>query len=71
MAIQGLVYSIKSFERVAAEAAVNGDYKTALLAMTINPPVPGDKVAQAILDEMMEAHKEYLPQFYKNGILQK
>lgn len=63
--VQGLVQQIKSFERVSAEAAVTGDYETALLAMTINPLVPGDKVAKEILDEMLEAHKEHLPQFFK------
>ena len=64
VAAQGLIYSIKSFERVAAEAAVTGDYNTALLAMVINPLVPGDKIAKVILDEMLEAHKKYLPQFF-------
>jgi 6-phospho-beta-glucosidase len=64
VAVQGLVQQIKSFERVAAEAAVTGDYHTALLAMTINPLVPTDKIAKQILDEMLEAHKEYLPQFF-------
>ncbi|MFB8736173.1 hypothetical protein ACEQPO_28600 [Bacillus sp. SL00103] len=33
--MRGLVQQIKSFERVA-EAAVTGDYETALVAMTIN-----------------------------------
>ena len=65
VAAEGLIYSLKSFERVAAEAAVTGDYSTALLAMVINPLVPGDNVAKTILDEMLEAHKEYLPQFGK------
>lgn len=64
VAVRGLVQQIKSFERVAAEAAVTGDYNTALLAMTINPLVPSDTVAKQILDEMLEAHKEHLPQFY-------
>jgi 6-phospho-beta-glucosidase len=64
VACQGLVYTIKSFERVAAEAAVTGDYNKALLAMVINPLVPGDKVAKELLDEMLEAHKEHLPQFF-------
>ncbi|MFE8700489.1 6-phospho-beta-glucosidase [Cytobacillus sp. FJAT-54145] len=64
VAARGLVQQIKSFERVAAEAAVTGDYNTALLAMTINPLVPSDKVAKQILDEMLEAHKEHLPQFF-------
>ncbi|KPC97180.1 putative 6-phospho-beta-glucosidase [Geobacillus sp. BCO2] len=36
VAVRGLVQQIKSFERVAAEAAVTGDYRTALVAMTIN-----------------------------------
>lgn len=64
-AVSGLVNQIKSFERVAAEAAVTGDYKTALTAMTINPLVPGDRVAKRILDEMLEAHRAYLPRFFK------
>ncbi|MFD2368781.1 6-phospho-beta-glucosidase [Brevibacillus sp. GCM10020057] len=63
--VRGLVQQIKSFERVAAEAAVTGSYHQALLAMTINPLVPGDAVAKQILDEMLEAHKDYLPQFFK------
>ena len=63
VAVRGLIQQIKSFERVAAEAAVTGDYHKALLAMTINPLVPSDAVAKEILDEMLEAHKDYLPQF--------
>ncbi|MDP7979468.1 6-phospho-beta-glucosidase [Bacillus multifaciens] len=63
--VRGLVQQIKSFERVTIEAAITGDYHKALLAMTINPLVPSDKVAKQILDEMLEAHKKYLPQFFK------
>jgi 6-phospho-beta-glucosidase len=65
VAVRGLVQQIKSFERVAAEAAVTGDYNTALLAMTINPLVASDTTGKKILDEMLEAHKEYLPQFFR------
>ncbi|MGH2316466.1 6-phospho-beta-glucosidase [Planococcus sp. SE5232] len=68
VAVSGLVQQIKSFERLAAEAAVTGDYPTALLAMTINPLVPSDSLAKKILDEMLEAHKEHLPQFEKSYI---
>ncbi|MFY0781191.1 6-phospho-beta-glucosidase [Peribacillus simplex] len=64
VAVRGLVQQIKSFERMAAEAAVTGDYHTALVAMTINPLVPSDTIAKKILDEMLEAHKEDLPQFF-------
>ena len=68
VAVSGLVQQIKSFERLAAEAAVTGDYHTALLAMAINPLVPSDSLAKKILDEMLEAHKEHLPQFEKASI---
>lgn len=68
VAVRGLVQQIKSFERVAAEAAVTGDYHKALLAMTINPLVPSDAVAKQILDEMLEAHKDYLPQFFNAAV---
>ncbi|MFC0273707.1 6-phospho-beta-glucosidase [Metabacillus herbersteinensis] len=64
VAVRGLVQQIKSFERVAIEAAVTGDYNTALLAMTINPLVASDRVGKEILDEMLEAHKNYLPSFF-------
>lgn len=63
VAVSGLVQQIKSFERVAAEAAVTGNYQTALLAMTINPLVGSDETAKRILDEMLEAHRDDLPQF--------
>lgn len=65
VSVRGLVQQIKSFERITAEAAVTGNYHKALLAMTINPLVPSDAIAKKILDEMLEAHKDYLPQFFK------
>ncbi|WP_076560650.1 6-phospho-beta-glucosidase [Salimicrobium flavidum] len=64
VAVRGLVQEIKSFERLSAEAAVTGDYEKAVLALTINPLTPSDNVAKAIIDDMMEAHKEHLPQFF-------
>ncbi|AND40232.1 6-phospho-beta-glucosidase [Cytobacillus oceanisediminis] len=63
VSVRGLVQSIKSFERVTIEAALTGDYNTALLALTINPLVGSDRIAKKILDEMLEAHRTYLPQF--------
>lgn len=64
-AVDGLVSQIKSFEMLAAKAAVYGDYDAAYLALCINPLIPSDDLAKTILDEMMEAHKDYLPQFNK------
>ena len=63
VAVSGLVAEIKAFEILAARAAVEGDYNAALQALCINPLIPSDDLAKTILDEMMEAHKAYLPQF--------
>ncbi|OCA99449.1 6-phospho-beta-glucosidase [Clostridium beijerinckii] len=59
----GLVQTIKSFERLVVEAAVEGSYDKALIALTINPLVPSEKMAKILLDELLVAHKDYLPQF--------
>ena len=64
VAVRGLVQQIKSFERVAAEAAVTGNRELAILALTINPLVASDTKAKQIVDEMLEAHQKYLPQFF-------
>jgi len=61
--VDGIVRQIKAFELAACDAAVSGDYAKALLAMTINPFVGDETKARAILDEMLLAHKDYLPQF--------
>lgn len=60
---QGLTAQIKAFERLAAEAAYTGDYNTALLAMVTNPLVGDDVDGRKLLNEMLVAHKKYLPQF--------
>ncbi|EPY2276979.1 6-phospho-beta-glucosidase [Clostridium sporogenes] len=63
VAINGLIQQIKTFERLVVDAAVFGDYHKAILALTINPLVQSDKVAKVLVDELMIAHKDYLPQF--------
>lgn len=65
VAVSGLIHQIKSFEILAAKAAVEGDYNAALQSLVINPLIPSDDLAKEILDEMIEAHKEYLPLFAK------
>ncbi|UOY92525.1 6-phospho-beta-glucosidase [Ectobacillus sp. JY-23] len=69
VAVNGLVQEIKSFERLGAEAAVTGSYETALLALTINPLVPTDELAKVVLDELLEAHRDYLPQFFQTQMI--
>ncbi|WOO87581.1 6-phospho-beta-glucosidase [Mollicutes bacterium LVI A0039] len=61
--VYGLISTIKAFEIEASKAAITGDYHTALMAMNMNPLIHSDEDAKLILDEMLEAHKKYLPQF--------
>lgn len=65
VAINGLIQQIYSFTKLAIEAAVAGSYEKALLALCINPLITNDIDAKKILDEMLEAHKDYLPQFFR------
>jgi alpha-galactosidase len=46
------------------EAAVHGDRNAALQALLLDPVVNGISQAEAILDEMLEVHKDFLPQFH-------
>ena len=61
---RGLVQVMKAMEELTVEAAVTGDYGTAMQAFTLNPLVTSGYAAKALLDEMLEAHKEHLPQFF-------
>ncbi len=63
VAAGGLVMQMKAFERTVVEAAVEGSYEKALLALTINPLTPSDDLAKVVLDELFIAHRAYLPQF--------
>lgn len=61
--VLGLIYSIKSFERATIRAALSGNYQDLILAMNLNPLVHSDQDAKKIADELLRAHRQYLPQF--------
>lgn len=63
--ISGTVQMIKAFERMVVEAAVSGNRDLAVTALNMNPLCPSDELANIVVDELLEAHKEYLPQFFK------
>ena len=60
---RGMVQSMKAMEEVVIEAAVSGDYAKALQAFTINPLVQAGTKAKEMLEVMLVANKNYLPQF--------
>lgn len=63
-AINGSIQTIKSFERLVAEAAVTGNRDLLVAALVANPLCDSDAVANEVIDELLEAHRAYLPQFY-------
>ena len=56
---------MKSFERMVCDAAVTGNRDLAVTALNMNPLCQSDTLANQVIDELIEAHKEYLPQFSK------
>ncbi|MGB9813795.1 MAG: 6-phospho-beta-glucosidase [Thermovenabulum sp.] len=64
--IRGLMQIVKAYEELTIEAAVKGDYYTALQALTLHPLIPSAEIAKKILDEILKENKNYLPQFYNN-----
>lgn len=63
--VRGLIRQVKDHELLTIEAAVTGDYDTALKALMIHPLVLSYDKAKAILDEYLAAHRRYLPAFFK------
>ena len=64
--VVGLMRIVKDYEKYAVEAAITGSDTAALNALLVHPLVGDWEKAQRCFEEMKEAHKEYLPQFFKN-----
>jgi 6-phospho-beta-glucosidase len=62
--IRALCQQAKAWESWTVEAGVTGDSGAALMALLTNPLVPSFEIAKALLDEMLTANKDFLPQFY-------
>jgi 6-phospho-beta-glucosidase len=59
----GLLAQVKAFELLTVQAAVHGDHNAAYQALLAHPLGPTADRVQAVLDDMLETNKEYLPQF--------
>ncbi|GAB4579795.1 MAG: 6-phospho-beta-glucosidase [Anaerolineales bacterium] len=59
----GLLSAVKAYELLTVEAAVHGDRNAAYQALLVHPLGPKADKVQAVLDDMLETHKEHLPQF--------
>ena len=63
--VWGLICAVKNYESLTVEAAVHGDKNKALLALMAHPLVMDYDIASPMLDELLEAHRTYLPQFFR------
>ncbi|MCL2198470.1 MAG: 6-phospho-beta-glucosidase [Defluviitaleaceae bacterium] len=63
--VKGIMQTIKAYEYLTVTAAINGDRDAAITALMANPLIGDYDVATACFNEMLEAHKNYLPQFFK------
>ncbi|HLB63638.1 MAG TPA: hypothetical protein VJJ46_02250 [Anaerolineales bacterium] len=57
----GLMKSVKAYERLTIQAAMERSYSLALKALAIHPLVPSFEVARSILDDYIEQHGDYFP----------
>jgi 6-phospho-beta-glucosidase len=60
----GLVAQVKAYELLTVEAAVHGDRNAAYQALLAHPLGPPADQIQAVLDDLLETHRTFLPQFF-------
>lgn len=57
--IRGLLQVVKAYEELAVEAAVHGDFSSALMALTTHPLVKSASIAEKILRDILDENKDY------------
>lgn len=64
--VRGQVQAVKAYETMTVEAALSGDRRRALAALLSNPICHCHyQRTKALLDELLEANRAYLPQFFR------
>jgi 6-phospho-beta-glucosidase len=61
----GLLAQVKSYELLTALAAVNGDRNAAYQALLTNPLGPQADQAEAVLEDLLNTNRAYLPLFWQ------
>jgi len=62
--IIGVMQAVKAYEKLTVQAALNGDRDAALAALMVHPLIGDYAKAAPMLEEMLEANKEFLPSFF-------
>ena len=61
----GLLAQVKAYEQLTVEAAVHGDRNAAYQALLAHPLGPAADQVEIVLEDLLETHKDHLPQFFK------
>jgi 6-phospho-beta-glucosidase len=64
----GLVAQVKMYELLTVEAAVQGDRTAAYQALLAHPLGPKADQVQAVLDDMLQTNRSWLPQFFQGEV---
>ncbi len=64
-AVFGLVSQVKAYELLAVDAAVQGNREALYQALLAHPLGPKADKIQAVMDDLLEVNRAYLPQFWK------
>jgi 6-phospho-beta-glucosidase len=62
-----LVHTVKTYERLAVEAARTGDREIARRALATNPLAGGPALADELLEAILLANRQWLPRFFPDG----
>lgn len=62
--IHGIVFRHVLNQELIVKAALTGNRKDAIEALINDPLIPQPQIANKLLDEMLYANKDYLPQFF-------
>lgn len=60
----GLIAQVKAYEIMTVEAAVHGDRRAAYQALLAHPLGPSADQVGAVLDDLLETNRRWLPQFF-------
>lgn len=61
--IAGLMQAIKAYEKLTVKAGLEGDLTAALSALLVHPLIGDYQRAKPLLDDMLKANRDFLPQF--------
>ena len=60
--MQGLIQAVKAYEKLTVKAAINGSRTDALAALMVHPLIGDYHKAKAVLDDMIAANADFLPE---------